>query len=66
MLYLLLLLLMTKLNKYVIEFWFRRRFFEKDFDEVIVVAKSKKEALITFKNLRKKFYKIEKVTEILI
>lgn len=38
------------MKKYVFEYWFRRRFFEKDFERVIIIAQNLQEAEETFRN----------------
>jgi hypothetical protein len=51
------------MKKFVIEYWFRRHWFEKDFDEIIIIAKSKIEAIKTFKKIGPKHYKFHIVSE---
>lgn len=54
--------------KYVIEYWFRRGWFDKDFEHITIVAKNEKQAMDTLRNTVKKFFfapKIISVTQVI-
>lgn len=55
---------MLQMKKFVIEYWFYRRFFEKDFEEIIITAKTKEKAVKILHRLGLKFYKYEIIREI--
>lgn len=54
------------MRRFVIEYWFRTKWFEKDFDEVIIMAKSEKEAIQTLKNIKRRVFNHKILSETLI
>jgi hypothetical protein len=54
--------------KFVIEYWFRRSWFEKDFEHTVIVAKNEKQAMDTLRKTVKRFFfapKIISVTQVI-
>lgn len=52
------------MKKFVIQYWFRRRFFEKDFEQITITAKSLEKAIRILNTLEIKYYKYEVLEEI--
>jgi hypothetical protein len=55
------------MKRFVIEFWFRRKFFEeKDFDEAIIYAKTKEQAIKTLRTIKGQIYSPKVISETLM
>jgi hypothetical protein len=53
------------MKKFVIQYWFWRiKWFEKDYEEIIIFAKSEKHAIERLRNICKYLKSIDNITEI--
>jgi hypothetical protein len=50
--------------KFIIEYWFYRNYFDKDYEHITIVAKNERQAMDTMKKQLKKFFFATKVISV--